>query len=235
MCSDVKSLPAEPSLSVVIPALNAGEGLTATLESLREGAGAFDMDVLVVDGGSDDDTVAVAEANGTRVLTSPRGRGTQMVAGAEEAQRDWLLFLHADTVLATGWARELAAFMESGDARAAYFRFRLDDDAPGARRIERLVAWRCRVLGLPYGDQGLALSRRLYQETEGYPDQPLMEDVHLVRRLGRRRLAGLQSAATTSAERYRSGGYWRRPARNLFCLLLYLFGASPLFVARVYR
>ena len=235
MCSDVKSLPAERSLSVVIPALNAGEGLTATLESLREGAGAFDMDVLVVDGGSDDDTVAVAEANGTRVVTSPRGRGTQMVAGAEEAQRDWLLFLHADTVLATGWARELAAFMESGDARAAYFRFRLDDDAPGARRIEWLVAWRCRVLGLPYGDQGLALSRRLYQETEGYPDQPLMEDVHLVRRLGRRRLAGLQSAATTSAERYRSGGYWRRPARNLFCLLLYLFGASPLFVARVYR
>ena len=150
----------------MIPALNAGEGLAATLESLREGAGAFDMDVLVVDGGSEDDTVAVAEANGTRVVTSPRGRGTQMAAGAEEALGDWLLFLHADTVLATGWARELAAFMESGDARAAYFRFRLDDDAPGARRIERLVAWRCRVLGLPYGDQGLALSRRLYLETQ---------------------------------------------------------------------
>ena len=219
----------------MIPALNAGEGLAATLESLREGAGAFDMDVLVVDGGSEDYTVAVAEANGTRVVTSLRGRGTQMAAGAEEALGDWLLFLHADTVLATGWARELAAFMESGDARAAYFRFRLDDDAPGARRIERLVAWRCRVLGLPYGDQGLALSRRLYLETGGYPDQPLMEDVHLVRRLGRARLAGLQSAATTSAERYRAGGYWRRPTRNLICLLLYLLGASSRLVARVYR
>ncbi|MGB0625156.1 MAG: TIGR04283 family arsenosugar biosynthesis glycosyltransferase [Alphaproteobacteria bacterium] len=231
----MKPLPAEPSLAVVIPALNAGAHLAATLEPLCEGAGAFDMDVLVVDGGSDDDTVAVAEAGGARVVTSPRGRGTQLAAGAVEARGDWILFLHADTVLATRWARELAAFMESGDARAAYFRFRLDDDAPGARRIERLVAWRCRVLGLPYGDQGLALSRELYLETGGYPDQPLMEDVHLVRRLGRGQLEGLQGAATTSAERYRAGGYWRRPVRNLFCLALYLLGASPRFVARLYR
>ena len=219
----------------MIPALNAGDGLAATLGCLREGADVFEMDVLVVDGGSDDDTVAIAEANGAHVVTSARGRGTQLAAGAGQTQGDWLLFLHADTVLAAGWASELAAFIAMGTERAAYFRFRLDDDAPGARRIERLVAWRCRALGLPYGDQGLALARGLYREIGGYSDQPLMEDVYLVRRLGRRRLASLQSAAVTSARRYRTGGYWRRPIRNQLCLLLYLLGASPQFVARVYR
>lgn len=225
----------EPSLGVVIPALNAGSGLARTLDSLAEAQGLFDIDILVVDGGSDDDTVAIAETLGARVITAATGRGTQLAAGAGQVRGDWLLFLHADTVLQAGWAVELAAFTVAERHRAAYFRFRLDDETSGARRIERLVAWRCRVPGLPYGDQGLALARDLYTAFGGYPDQPLMEDVYLARRLGRSRLVGLETAAVTLARRYQDGGYWRRPARNLFCLFLYLMGVPARMVARLYR
>ncbi len=228
-------MPSEPSLGVVIPALNVGAGLARTLEGLAAARDIFDLDILVVDGGSDDDTVAVAKSLGARVIEAPRGRGTQLAAGADQVRGDWLLFLHADTVLGAGWAVELAAFMIAERHRAAYFRFRLDDDAPGARRIERLVAWRCRVLGLPYGDQGLAIPRDLYTAFGGYPDQPLMEDVYLARRMGRSRLAGLETAALTSAVRYREGGYWRRPSRNLFCLFLYLMGMPARMIDQIYR
>jgi rSAM/selenodomain-associated transferase 2 len=232
-------VPTEPSLGVVIPALNAGPGLAHTLEALAEARAVFDLDILVVDGGSDDDTVAVAETAtescGARVISSARGRGTQLAAGADAVRGDWFLFLHADTVLQAGWARELAAFMATGRNRAAYFSLRLDDDAPGARRIERLVAWRCRVLGLPYGDQGLALARDLYTAFGGYPDQPLMEDVYLARRFGRSRLVCLETSAVTSARRYRQGGYWRRPSRNLFCLMLYLLGVPARMIVGIYR
>ena len=230
-----------PQLGVVIPALNAASGLPSTLDSLREGAALFDMDILVADGGSTDGTAGIARDNGARVIDAPRGRGVQLAAGAEAVAGDWRLFLHADTVLEPGWAAALRDFVERPDAahRAAYFRFRLDDDHPGARRIERLVAWRCRRFALPYGDQGLALSRSLYDRVGGFAPMPLMEDVDLVRRMvrlhGKGALAGLDPAARTSAVRYRTGGYWRRPGRNLFCLMLYRLGVSVETVARIYR
>ncbi len=231
----------KPSLGIVIPALNAAAGLPACLGALGEGHESFDMDVIVADGGSTDGTTDIARDNGARVIDTPRGRGVQLAAGAATVAGDWLQFLHADTVLEPGWAAALQEFMERPDAvhRAAYFRFALDDDHPGARRIERLVAWRCRRFALPYGDQGLALSRALYDELGGFAPMPLMEDVDLVRRIARRHgkgaLAGLAAAATTSAARYRSGGYWRRPGRNLFCLMLYRFGVPVETIARIYR
>jgi hypothetical protein len=118
--------------------------------------------------------------------------------------------------------------------RAAHFAFALDDPAPEARRLERLVAWRCRVLALPYGDQGLLLPRALYEATGGYRPLPLMEDVDLVRRIGRRRLAALPVAALTSAERWRRDGWRRRSARNLACLSLWFLGVPPRVIARLY-
>src|SRR5690606_13100833 len=153
---------------------------------------------------------------------APRGRGSQLAAGAQAADGDWLLFLHADTVLARGWAAAALALIRRPDGRerAGYFRFALDDRGRGARRVERLVALRCRLFGLPYGDQGLVLSRALYERVGGYRRLAIMEDVDLVRRIGRRRLLALPVAAATSARRYRaadgSSRYWSRPLRNLF-------------------
>ena len=111
----------------------------------------------------------------------------------------------------------------------------LDDLASAARRLERIVAWRCRVLALPYGDQGLLISRALYDAVGGFAPLPLMEDVDLVRRLGRYRLARIGARCVASARRYRQGGYWRRPLRNLFCLALYFAGMAPEHIARFYR
>ncbi len=213
-------------LTIVIPALNAG----ATLGRCLEGVAGTD-DVIVVDGGSSDETIAIAQVSGTRVIRSERGRGAQLKAGGEAAGGDWLLFLHADTVLAAGWREAVAAHREHRD-EAACFRFRLDDPAWQARLIERGVALRTR-LGLPYGDQGLLISRALYDRVGGYRPLPLMEDVDLVRRLSRRPRP-LDADAVTSAARWRREGWFRRSARNLLCLGLYGAGMPPERIVRLY-
>jgi len=211
-------------LSVVIPALNAAASLPATLASV---AGADEF--VVVDGGSSDGTAALAASLGARVVTSSRGRGLQLAAGIAAAHGPWLLLLHADTRLADGWQRTTPP-----PGRAGYFRFALDSDDPRARRLERLVAWRCQALALPYGDQGLLIHRDLLQAVGGFTPLPLMEDVDLVRRLGRRRLLALDAAAITSAEKWQRQGWHRRSMRNLACLTLYFAGLPPRLIVRLY-
>lgn len=218
-------------LSIVIPTLNAAATLPATLAALGERPP--DSEIIVSDGLSADATPAIARGAGVRTVESVRGRGMQFAAGAVAARGDWLLFLHADTLLVPGWAAVVRRFCAAGSRRAAYFRFMLDDDAAAARRLEALVAWRCRRLGLPYGDQGLLISMDLYREVGGFHALPLMEDVHLVRRLGCDRLVGLDHPAITSAARY-EGGYLRRSLRNLSCLALYFAGVPPARIVRLY-
>ncbi len=222
-------------LSIVIPTLEAADSLGRTLQAI---AGAdIAREVIVADGGSADATRQVAARHGARIVDAPRGRGRQLAAGAEAATSEWLLFLHADTVPAPGWAEAVGAFTAApaNRRRAAVFRFALDDPAPAARRLERMVAWRFRTFGLPYGDQGLLIGRRFYDDIGGFAPIPLMEDVDIVRRIGRRRLVVLDVAAVASAERYRRGGYVARPLRNLTCLGLYFLGVPPRLIARIYR
>lgn len=216
-------------LSIVVPTLNAGLSLGRTLAAL-EGAD----EIVVADGGSHDDTAAIARRAGVRVVPAPKGRGSQLAAGAKAAQGDWLLFLHADTTLDTGWRAAVASHVTHGRGSAACFGFRLDADAWQARLIERGVALRVRLLGLPYGDQGLLVSRALYEEVGGFAPLAIMEDVDFVRRIGRRRMRVLQASATTSARRWRGDGWLRRSARNLLCLLLYGMGVAPQRIAEIY-
>ncbi|HVC54663.1 MAG TPA: TIGR04283 family arsenosugar biosynthesis glycosyltransferase [Stellaceae bacterium] len=221
-------------LSVVIPTYQAAGELPAALAAL--GGARLVREIVVADGGSTDDTLALAQAGGARTLTAPRGRGPQLAAGAAAATGDWLLFLHADCRLAPGWDTAVEAFIAAPGAvgRAGYFAFVLDDVSPAARRLERIVAWRCRTLALPYGDQGLLIARALYEAVGGFAALPLMEDVDLVRRLGRRRLATLAAPVYASPRRYREDGYIRRPLRNLCCLALYFAGVAPRHIARLY-
>ncbi len=223
----------QPELSIVIPALNAGAVLARTLDALALPR----CELLVVDGGSSDETVEIARRQGARVVETAPGRGGQLAEGAREALGGWLLFLHADTVLADGWAEAVSAWCAdpANLERAATFRFALDDGAPAARRLEAIVAWRTRRLGLAYGDQGLLISRSFYDALGGFRPLVLMEDVDMVRRIGRRRLDTLGVAAVTSAVRYRRSGYLRRSARNLVCLGLYFLGVPPRGIARLYR
>lgn len=223
-------MPLLPDLSIVIPALNAAATLPATLAAISGTAG----EVVVADGGSGDGTTGLAGASGARVLVAPRGRGTQLAAGAAAARGAWLLFLHADTRLAPGWEAVAAAHMRTRPDAAGFFRFRLDSADPRARRLERAVAWRCRALALPYGDQGLLIHRGLLARAGGIRPLPLMEDVDLVRRLGRARLVALAADAVTSASKWERDGWYRRSARNLCCLGLYLCGVPPRAIARLY-
>jgi rSAM/selenodomain-associated transferase 2 len=215
-------------LSVVIPTLDAAATLGACLDGLRG-----TDEVIVVDGGSKDETWRIAEAAGVRVIAAERGRGAQLRRGAAAARGDWLLFLHADTRLGLGWREAAAAHGEDRPGDWACFRFRLDDSAWQARLVEAGVALRVRALGLPYGDQGLLLSRAVYDAAGGYRALPLMEDVDLVRRLPRRPVV-LDAEAVTSAERWRRDGWLRRSGRNLACLTLHRLGMSPERVARLY-
>lgn len=226
--SDIREMP----VSVVVPTLNAAAGLGRAIGAVADKV----SEVIVVDGGSGDCTVEIANDLGARVIAAEKGRGVQLAAGAAGATSDWLLFLHADTRLHAGWQEPAAAFIAEGrnSRRAAYFQFRLDDSSPKAKRLERLVAWRCRRFGLPYGDQGLLISRAFYQELGGFKPIPLMEDVDFVRRIGRYNLVMLEADAVTSAARFKRDGYWLRSLRNLFLLGLYTLGVPPRWLVRVY-
>ncbi len=222
-------------LSIVIPTLQAAADLELTLAAL----GDADMakQIVVADGGSTDGSAEVAARHGARIVLSRPARGAQLAAGAEASTGGWLLFLHADTRPGPGWATVVKRFMAdpANAYRAGYFRFALDDSATAARRLERVVNWRSRTLGLPYGDQGLLISRVYYDFLGGYKPMALMEDVDIVRRIGAKRLTPLSAIALTSAERYRRDGYLLRPLRNVLCLGLYFLGVPPVLIGRVYR
>jgi rSAM/selenodomain-associated transferase 2 len=227
-------------ISVVIPTLNAQAGLADTLSALVPAAvEGLVREVIIVDGGSTDQTAEIVDHAGAHLIIQSGGRGMQLAAGAARAKCPWLLFLHGDTALEPGWERDARHFIERVESKqwpaaAAAFRFALDDVGSRPRALERLVALRCAVLGMPYGDQGLLISRRLYDEVGGFRPLPLMEDVDLVQRLGRGRVFFLRSRAVTSAARFRRDGYLRRSARNLICHALYAVGVPPRVIARLY-
>jgi rSAM/selenodomain-associated transferase 2 len=227
-------------ISVVIPTLNAERHLARTLTALVPAAvDGLVREVIVADGGSSDATAAIADAAGATFIAAERGRGQQMRAGARAARSRWLLFLHADTVLQPPWDEEAVRFIravDQGDApdSAGIFHFALDDSGIWARCLEAAVHLRSRIMRLPYGDQGLLISRRLYDEVGGFQPLALMEDVEMVRRLGGRRITALRANALTSARRYRTEGYGRRTLRNLACLTLYYMRVPPRYIVKLY-
>lgn len=220
-------------ISVVIPTLNAATELSGSLGALMEGlAAGLIREVVISDGGSDDATLHLAEEAGAELVTGPPSRGGQLRRGCAAARGDWILVLHADTQLAPGWADVVASHLQEGAGEAAYFQLRFRAKGAPPALVAGWANLRARIFGLPYGDQGLLIRRSAYVAAGQYPDQPLMEDVALVRRL--KTLTPLPVAALTSAARYQRDGWLRRGMRNLWILMRYLFGTDPDRLARDY-
>lgn len=227
-------------ISVVIPGLNAEHHLGACLEALIDATiDGLVREVIVVDGGSDDRSVDIAEGFGARVLQCAPGRGTQLNKGGAAAKSDWLLFLHADTVLEEGWESEARRLIEAQQHDAGVFTLAFVPNGWRAKLVALGAMQRTRWLGSPYGDQGLLISKKAYEAVGGFAKIPLFEDVDFIDRFRRLKdrhaMYVFRSRALTSAARYEEEGYLKRVLKNFLLMVRYRFGASPDKLAKAYE
>lgn len=222
-----------PRLSVLVPTISEGATLPFLLGDL---AGLrVDHEVIVADGGSEDDTRQIAIAHGARVVTGPRGRGVQLATAAQDARAPVLFAVHADVRLPVRTLRAIDAFAEAPGSAALAFSLAIDDAGLAFQLIAAGANARSRLLGLPYGDQGLLMTRTTYDAIGGYSPVPIMEDVIIARAL--RRTAGISISpekVVVSSRRWRRDGAFRRTARNAGLLLAFLAGVSPGRISRWY-
>ena len=222
-------------LSVVIPVLDEEAAIAATISTVLRGLEAGD-ELFVVDGGSRDRTVGVAEEAGVEVVASPRGRGNQMNAGAARVSGDVLLFLHADTDLPTQYRQELEALL--ADRRVTWGRFDLlfDEAGPLLRLIAWLISARSRLFRSATGDQAIFVRRAEFEEIGGYLEPFLFEDVDLARRLRERGRMGVpRGCVVTSSRRWRNRGVWATTLRMWTLKSLYLAGVPSARLRGHYR
>lgn len=226
-------------IAAVIPTLDEEIALRTTLPRLLQllegpGQGAIDQ-IVLVDGGSKDHTLRIAEAAGVRVVHAPRGRGPQLNAGAAASEAEILWFLHADSVPPAQGAAKIRQALAGGAVGGAFV-LRFDGQARLYRLGEWVVARRSRRHGMALGDQGQFVRRDAFDAIGGFPDWPILEDLEFIRRLRRHgRLAILEPPMLTSARRYRQGGLVRTTARNWLIFALYHLGVPVASLARLYH
>jgi len=218
-------------ISVIVPTLNEAGMIGDTLAALDEPP----EELIVVDGGSQDNTIEVARRYTPHVFTSPKGRGLQQDTGARRAVGSVFVFLHADTQLPPGYQQQIREVL--AEPRIVFGAFRLKIHPPdfAVNLIAFMANLRSRLFSLPYGDQALFVRREAYFQVGGFPDWPLMEDVDLVRRLnraGRFKLA--RGAVRTSARRWHAERTTCATVRNWSLIIRYALGASPHQLARHY-
>ena len=222
----------EPRLSVIVPALNEARHVANAVESARcDGA-----EIIVVDGGSADDTVALARRAGARVVAADPGRARQMNRGAELAKSPALVFLHADTVLPAGYADLVLDALGDPNVSGGAFEHETDLRTRGMLLIEKLIHFRAKYLQLPYGDQAIFVRRSTFAELGGFPDVSLAEDLLFVRRLRQRgRIAIVPARAITSGRRWRQLGIVKTTAVNQLIVAACLLGIPHERFGAMYR
>ncbi|MFC1844914.1 TIGR04283 family arsenosugar biosynthesis glycosyltransferase [Thermodesulfobacteriota bacterium] len=220
-------------ISIIIPTRNEAESLRELLPELAAVPG---VELLVVDGGSTDNTVDIARSSGAKVLSASLGRAEQMNAGAEAARGKIFLFLHCDTKLATGFVGQVRNTLKRPGISAGAFQLSIAGKGFGLRILERLVNFRSKILQMPYGDQGIFVTADMFFSVGGFPLQPIMEDYELMRRLKKKgKIEILSLAATTSARRWEKLGVLKTTLLNQAIIIGYLFGVSPEKLAGWYR
>ena len=221
------------NISIIIPTRNEAYSIGKLLPELLTVPG---VELLVVDGGSTDNTADIAKSYGVQVLSTFPGKATQMNAGAEAARGNILLFLHSDTKLAPGFAKHVRNALNQPGVSAGAFRLSIDGQGFGLRVIEWFVNFRSNALQMPYGDQGIFVTKEMFFSVGPFPPQPIMEDFELMRKLKRNgTIEILPLHATTSARRWKKLGILRTTAINLAIIIGYLFGLKPEKLAGWYR
>jgi uncharacterized protein len=219
-------------ISIIIPALNESAQIQAAIQSARKG---LPLEVIVVDGGSRDETVQVASRAGATVIQAPRGRAVQMNAGAEISRGSHLLFLHADTRLPDGYPVHIRRILNDSAAGGA-FRFGIAQPFSGRRLVERMTNFRACHLQMPYGDQAIFVRRRDFIEMGGYKPMPIMEDYDFILRLRRHgRIVIAEATALTSGRRWLELGALRATLINQLVIAGYHCGVAPEKLAMLYR
>lgn len=226
---------AKPKISVIIPVLNEANSIQRLLQQIRhqqEDA----IELIVVDGGSQDNTVALARAEGAIVISTAQGRATQMNGGATVALGEILLFLHADTTLPPNFATLVQTTLAQPGVVAGAFELRIDGKEWGLRLIEWGVKWRSTLLQLPYGDQAIFLKAKTFEQIGGFSLLPIMEDFELIGRLRRLgEIATVPVAVITSARRWQKLGIFKTTLINQLVILAYFLGVAPTNLADLYR
>ncbi len=227
-----RGAPINQSLSIIVVALNEEKKLGLCLESLNKSP----SELIVIDGGSCDQTALIASRFNVHLLSTPANRGLQLATGGAASKSKWLMFIHGDTVLGPNWQTHVSRFMNEEENKkvAGVFRYRNDIHGYAGRFLEQYVALRT-FLGLPYGDQGLLISRHHYELLGGFKKVPIMEDVDIIRRIGRKNIKVLPAHAMTSGDRYQGGRFLFRGIKNILCLGLYFLGVSPHRIVKFYK
>ena len=221
-----------PYISVIIPAINEEKDIDAAVSSAKD----KDSEIIVVDGGSSDNTVNRAITAGARVETGPHGRALQQNLGAKCARGKVLLFLHADTILPDGYADHVFEALMHSKILGGAFRFATDWEHPMMKAVEFMTNLRAKQLNLPYGDQGLFVRKSVFSDIGGFPHVPVAEDLLFVRRLVHK--GGIKivpAVAITSARRWKRLGILRTTLINQLIAVDCLIGATPRLSAFLYQ
>ncbi len=221
------------NISIIIPALNEACSISRTIQQAQKAANG---EIIVIDGGSRDATRDIAGSKGVKVRQSEAGRAVQMNCGVREARGDILLFLHADTLLPDNFQPQILQIMKRSDTVAGAFRFAIDLPGVAARLVEFFTNLRSRLWQLPYGDQAIFVRRADFNKIGGYPEEPILEDVLLIKKLqklGKIKIA--ETSVITSGRRWQEVGIFKTTLINQKIMLGYLFGLSPKLLKGWYR
>lgn len=220
-------------ISIIIPTLNEAGNIKQAIATTKVST---NTEIIVVDGGSQDDTVEIVQSLGIKVISSSPGRASQMNAGAVVASGEILLFLHADTRLPPGFEDMVRAALQKPSTVAGAFALRIDASLLSLRWVEWGVNWRSHFLQMPYGDQAIFLKKEVFQQIGGFPELPIMEDFELIRRLKRiGQIMILPVPVVTSARRWLQKGVFKTTLINQIVIIAYFLGVSPEKIRRWYR
>ena len=223
---------AQYTISIIIPVLNEAAIIKQTLEQFDRS----EVEVVVVDGGSQDNTVAIAQRMAQVITIEGKGRAGQMNAGADLARSEILLFLHADTRLPANFIELVTQTLDRKNTVAGAFELAINGRDTSLRWIERLVKMRSRLFSLPYGDQAIFISKKAFIEAGGFADLAIMEDFEFIKRVKKKgKIAIAPAAVTTSGRRWQKLGVWQTTLINQLIIAGYYLGISPTKLGNFYR